>query len=312
MPEITAEIRNKLIASGAVLVALILVRWLVLRVVHRYLDEAETWYRARKIATYTTTVVVLITLSWIWLEAFDNLTTYLGLVSAGIAIALSDLLKNMAGWLYILTRRPFRVGDRIEVAGSKGDVIDVRLFRFSLMEIGNWVHADQSTGRMIHVPNGVVFTSSVANYTEGFAFIWHEIPVLVTFESNWEKGERILLELLRANTVDVQSHVGRRLRETARQYQIKIGTLTPIVYVTVQDSGVLLTGRFLVAARERRGAEQRVWRALLTAFAAEPDVDLAYPTVRTYLHGPIALTTSQETPVPAIPGDADPVADADA
>ncbi len=135
--------------------------------------------------------------------------------------------------------------------------------------------------------------------------------MLVTFESNWEKAERILLELLRANTVDVQSHVGRRLRETARQYQIKIGTLTPIVYVTVQDSGVLLTGRFLVAARERRGAEQRVWRALLTAFAAEPDVDLAYPTVRTYLHGPIALAPSPETPVSAPAFDADPLAGED-
>jgi small-conductance mechanosensitive channel len=73
----------------------------------------------------------------------------------------------MAGWVYILSRRPFQVGDRIEVNQFKGDVVDIRLFRFSLMEIQGWVDAEQSTGRLVHVPNGVVFNREVANYTEG-------------------------------------------------------------------------------------------------------------------------------------------------
>ena len=104
------------------------------------------------------TFVGLVSLGFIWLEAFDNLPTYLGLVSAGIAIGLSDLLKSIAGWVYIVVRRPFRVGDRVEVAGSKGDVVDIRLFRFSLIEVGGWVDADQSTFRLLHIPNGRVFT----------------------------------------------------------------------------------------------------------------------------------------------------------
>ena len=282
LDETTAEI----IGSIAVVFGLVLLRWLILRYVHRNIDEPDVWFRAKRIATYTTTVIIAITLAWIWIDAFDALPTYLGLVSAGIAIALSDLLKNMAGWLFILVRRPLRIGDRIEVNGTAGDVVDIRLFRFSLMEIGNWVHADQSTGRLVHVPNGVVFTTPIANYTEGFEHIWHEIPVLITFESNWQKARSIILEEVESVS-NFDGHALRRMRNAAREYQIKIGTLTPIVYLKVEDSGVLLTGRMLIPARERRLADERVWSQLLIRFGEEPDIDLAYPTVRTFFAGPI-------------------------
>lgn len=293
MPTMT-ETTSEIIGSIAVVVGLILLRWLILRYVHRNVEEPDTWFKAKRIATYATTVVAAITLAFIWVDAFDSLPTYLGLVSAGIAIGLSDLLKNMAGWLYILVRRPFRIGDRIEVAGTQGDVVDVRLFRFSLMEVGNWVHADQSTGRLVHVPNGIVFTTPVANYTEGFEYIWHEIPVLVTFESDWEKAKAILNEEIEAVSSGFDETALRRIRKAAREYQIKIGALTPIVYLTVKDSGVLLTGRLLVPARQRRRVEDRVWRRLLTRFGEEPGIDLAYPTVRTYLSGPIHLTDGHQ------------------
>lgn len=123
----------KIFASVAVVVGVLVLRSLVLRYIHSRVDEkdeTEVLYRARKIASYTATAFVLVTLAFIWIDAFDNLATFLGLLSAGIAIGLSDLLKNMAGWAYILTRRPLSVGDRIEVDGTIGDVVDVRLFRF--------------------------------------------------------------------------------------------------------------------------------------------------------------------------------------
>ncbi len=288
-----SETTSEIVGSVSLVVGLFLLRWLILHYVHRNIDEPETWFRAKQIATYTTTIVAIITLAWIWVDAFDALPTYLGLVSAGVAIALSDLLKNMAGWLFILVRRPLRIGDRIEVNGTAGDVVDIRLFRFSLMEIGKWVHADQSTGRLVHVPNGVVFTTAIANYTEGFEHIWHEIPVLITFESNWQKARRIIREEIDAAS-SFDADALRLLREAAREYQIKIGTLTPIVYLKVEDSGVLLTGRLLTPARERRLLDERVWSALLTRFAEEDDIDLAYPTVRTYFAGPVAVGRSED------------------
>jgi small-conductance mechanosensitive channel len=157
------------------------------------------------------------------------------------------------------------------------------------MEIEGWVGAEQSTGRLVHVPNGLVFTKEVANYTEGFAYIWHEIPVLITFESDWKLAEQAMLEVLRSHTPDVEGAAGTTIRATARRYSIRVGTLTPTVYLSVRDSGVLLTARFLVEARTRRGTEDRVWRAILEAFAEQPGIELAYPTVRTFLHDPIRL-----------------------
>ncbi|MDH5372180.1 MAG: mechanosensitive ion channel family protein [Acidimicrobiia bacterium] len=293
---ISTDMQGKILASFIVLVVLFSARFLMLRSVHQRVDDGEAAYRTTKLTTYSVTIIGILTLSWIWLDAFDNVATYLGLVSAGIAIALSDVLKNMAGWIYLLTRRPFKVGDRIEISGLKGDVIDIRLFRFSLMEVGNWVDADQSTGRLVHVPNGNVFTTPIANYTEGFQFVWHELPFLVTFESNWRTAEEILQKALREHAPKLDSKHENQIRTTARRYQIKIGAITPIVYLTVKDSGILLTGRFLVDARARRSTEEFLWKAILDAIADDPTVELAYPTVRTFFEGSLPIRQEPTAP----------------
>ncbi|HZD21788.1 MAG TPA: mechanosensitive ion channel domain-containing protein [Acidimicrobiia bacterium] len=283
------ETLNKIIWTLIAIVVILILRRLARRLVARSTDETEGAYRANKVVNYMTTAIVVVTTAFIWFEAFESLPTYLGLVSAGIAIALADVLKNMVGWVFILSRKPFQVGDRIEVEGHKGDVVDVRLFRFSLMEIDGWVDAEQSTGRLIHIPNGVVFNEGVANYTEGFGFIWHEIPILITFESDWKLAERLVLAVLEHDAPDVHGAAGERIRNTAHRYSIKVGTLTPTVWLSVRDSGVLLTARYLVEARTRRSREDRIWRSLLEAFADHPQVELAYPTVRTFLPDALRL-----------------------
>ena len=122
----SADTQAKLIASVAVVGILVIGRWLVLRAVQRRFQETWVAYRAKKVATITATIVGLAIFAWIWIDAFNDVATFLGLLSAGIAIALADVLKNMAGWVYILSRRPFRVGDRIEIGSTKGDVVDIR------------------------------------------------------------------------------------------------------------------------------------------------------------------------------------------
>lgn len=280
---IAPDTTENIVFSVAALIVILIGRALILRVVEANVEDSDAQYRARKIVNYTATATFLITLAFVWIDAFSNLPTYLGLVSAGIAIALADVLKNMAGWLFILTRRPFEVGDRIEVVDLRGDVVDIRLFRFSLMEVGGWVDADQSTGRLVHVPNGVVFNQPVANYTEGFPYVWDEIPVLITFESDYKGAKAIILDVLQQDAPDTHGPAGRHIRDTARRYSIKIGTLTPTVYVSVRDSGVLLTARYLVEARNRRGAQDRIWQSILDGFNATEAIHLAYPTIRAYL-----------------------------
>jgi small-conductance mechanosensitive channel len=299
---IPVGIQNKLLASAVAIAFVLAVRFVALKALPRRFEEEWVEYRARKVATYVSTLVVIVILAWIWIDAFNDLPTFLGLISAGIAIALSDVLKNLAGWIYILSRRPFRVTDRIEIADTKGDVIDIRLFRFSLMEVGNWVDAEQATGRLVHVPNGMVFTHKVANYTEGFGYVWHEIPVLVTFESNRRAAEDMVEDAVRASAPDVDLAAAGRIREAARTYHIRIGALTPTVYLTVKDSGVLFTARMLVGVRERRAVEQAFWSRFLDALEVEPSVDLAYPTIRTYLPSPVTIHAEADRPGSEGPG----------
>lgn len=265
-----------------VIVALWLVRALVLRLVWRRTDDVRSRYIWRKSSTYVTAAVMLACIALIWVEAIQSLSTFFGLLSAGLAIALRDPVTNIAGWAYIVGKRPFSVGDRIQSGEHAGDVIDISMFHFTLMEIGNWVDADQSTGRVIHVPNSAVFTLALANYSQGFHYIWNEIAVLVTFESNWEKAKELLQGIADEHSEHKSALAAERVKEASRRFMIFYSALTPKVYTSVKDSGVMLTVRYLAEPRRRRGTEEAIWEEILRAFAACDDVDFAYPTRRFY------------------------------
>jgi small-conductance mechanosensitive channel len=174
------------------------------------------------------------------------------------------------------------VGDRIEIGEHRGDVIDMRLFQFTLVETGNWVDADQSTGRIIHVPNGWVFRRSVANYTAGFNFIWNELPITITFESDWELAKSILTEIADRHSILKGEVAQEQIRRAARKYMIYFQHLTPIVWTTVADVGVTLTIRYICEPRRRRSSETAMWEDILRAFAGADNIDFAYPTTRFY------------------------------
>jgi small-conductance mechanosensitive channel len=148
------------------------------------------------------------------------------------------------------------------------------------VEVGNWVHAEQSTGRIIHIPNYKIFMDPLANYSLGFEYIWDEIRVMVTFESNWRKAKGILQEIIGKYSEDLEEDVQRRLHETSRKYMIYYNNLTPIVYTDVTDSGVQLTMRYICEPKMRRFTTEKIWEAVLDAFGAEIDIDIAYPTMR--------------------------------
>ncbi len=262
----------------------VLVIWIIQRTIIKFLvnriEDPPVRYQWQKVIKYISVTIALILLIRIWFGAFTSLGTYFGLLSAGLAIAFKDLLVNMVGWMFILTRQPFKVGDRIEINNITGDVIDIRLFQFSVIEIGNWVDADQSTGRIINIPNGIIFSTPQANFTLGFEYIWHEIPVLVTFESDWKKAKKILTEIITEHSGDFSQNAAEQLRKASRKFLIYYKNLTPIVYTTVKDSGVLLTIRFICHVRQRRTLEEKIWEDILERFAQHDDIDFAYPTQR--------------------------------
>ena len=259
--------------------------WLVKKLIMGVLlsdREVQVQYRIRKTLTYIIYPLAFLVIGRIWFAGFQAVSTYLGLLSAGLAIALQAPLVNLPGWAFILWRQPFKVGDRIQLGADRGDVIDQRIFMFSLMEIGNWVDSDQSTGRVIHIPNGKIFNEVLANYSQGFQYIWNEIPVLVTFESDWRKAKQLLSEIAQRHGTSLSDSAASKLREAAKKFMIFYSKLTPAVYTTVKDCGVMLTIRYLCEPRRRRGSEQEIWEDILDTFAGHDNIDFAYPTQRFY------------------------------
>jgi small-conductance mechanosensitive channel len=277
---LSASTQTKLLISLLAVAVIWLARRLLLRVVYARAKEPAARYQWRKTSATLAFIVALLAIGRVWFEAGGSLVTFFGLVSAGLAIALKDPLSNVAGWVFILWRKPFEVGDRIQIGNVAGDVIDLRVFQFSILEIGNWVDADQSTGRVVHVPNARVFTEAQANYTHAFQYIWNEIPVLVTFESNWRRAKELLLAIAVRFGEPASREAAEQVAQAARKYFIYYTTLTPTVYTSVKDCGVLLTIRHLCDPRKRRGVTHAIWEEILNEFARCPDIDFAYPTTR--------------------------------
>lgn len=279
---ISPLVQGRILATVIVIVLLLLARLVVSNIVSRRTEDVATLYRWRKVTEYLVLLVGLFLVTRIWFTSTQSVATYLGLLSAGLAIALQDPIANFVGWIFIVWRRPLEVGERIEIGEYAGDVIDIRFFQFSLMEIRAWVDADQSTGRVLHIPNKKIFSDAVANYSKGFAYIWHEIPVEITFESDWRKAKKMLAEIAGRHSVQHTEKARMQIRQASKRYMISYDNLTPIVYTKVNPSGVLLTMRYLVDPRQRRGIEEKVWEDILTAFEEEDNIDFAYPTQRIY------------------------------
>ena len=282
--DIPQHFQLKFLYSVLVILVVSLIRYVLLKVINRSVEDIKFKYYWQNTVRYSSFIIGFIVISGIWIEEFGSVATFFGLLSAGIAIALKDPIVNLAGWIFILIRKPFTVGDRIEIGDNAGDVIDIRVFQFTLNEIGNWVDADQSTGRVIHIPNGKVFMEAQANYTQGFSHLWNEIGVLITFESNWEKAKKILLDIIQANSANLTEAAKIKLMEASRKFMIFYNTLSPNVYVKVKDSGVMLTMRYICEPKKRRLTEHQIWESVLTEFAKHSDIDFAYPTQRFFFN----------------------------
>ncbi len=279
---LSPAMQQRLFASLLAIVTVWLRCRIVLVLALRHIDDAAARYRIRKTSMYAAVPMGILLVGRIWFEGLQSIATFFGLLSAGLAIALKDLIVNLAGWAFILSRRPFNVGDRIQIGDSAGDVIDIRIFQFTLMEIGNWVHAEQSTGRILHVPNGKVLSDVLANYSRGFQYIWNEVPVLITFESDWRKAKNILLDIAQRQSEKTSAEAKKRVEEASRKFLISYNKLTPTVYTSVVDNGVLLTIRYLCFPRSRRNSTEEIWEDILTAFADDDGIEFAYPTQRLY------------------------------
>ncbi len=292
--EVNPQMQVNFFISIFAVFVLWIVEKIILKIISKQITDSRSLYHWRKTIGFSTFVIGIFVVGRIWFAGLHSIATFLGLLAAGLAVALKDPIVNLAGWGFILGRSLFKVGDRIQIGKSNGDVIDINIFYFTILEVGNWVHADQSTGRMIQIPNGFVFHKELANYTKGFGFIWNEIPVTITFESDWEKAKKILNDIVYKRADSVVKRAKNEILRAAKQFLISYSYVTPTVYTTVTDSGVMLTIRYLCRPRQRRNSEQEIWEDILKEFSLHNDIDFAYPTQRFYKTEPEQIKPKQQ------------------
>ena len=259
-------------------VAVLVVAKLVAKAIHDKLWRHKT----RKFAFYLGFASSLIALIVIWFVEGGQFAITLSVIGAGLALALQQPLVSMAGWAYIVSNHPYDVGDRIEINGVSGDVVDIRLFKTVLFEsfLEGTASGTQTTGRVIDFPNSYVLTHNTINYTRGFEYMWNEYPILVTFESNWNKAYELLAQILIDETERFEAPAKQQVTALERRYLIYDEKMNSSVYIAIQDSGVELGLRYLAPARQRRMIRDTISRRILSAFELEADIELAYPTYR--------------------------------
>lgn len=272
-----------------VFLGLALLLYLATRVARRLIrDNIEDVNRRHivgKWISYLSSVLLGLMALALFAESLASLGAILALLLAGIAVALQDVLKSVVGWLYMSSRSGIEVGSRVEVSGITGDIIDIGVLKTTLVEIGNLVFGPQSTGRLITVPNYRFLADNVTIVGAENPFTWQEIRVILTYESDWKRGEAILRSIGDEMHQEIGPTLEEGFRRLERRYAFKYGALTPIVYASLGDRGIELSLRFLAPFRRQRGSLDRVTRHILDAFAAEPTVALAYPTFRMFRLG---------------------------
>ncbi|MDZ7676250.1 MAG: mechanosensitive ion channel [Acidimicrobiales bacterium] len=257
--------------TATLLAGLFVVSWVIDRVAARAFDDAEQRFNARRIVRAIAWFVAALGLIVIWQPLGGNLAPTLGLATAGLAFAMQEAVGAIAGWFNITFGSIFRVGDRIQMAGVQGDVIDISLLKTRLMEIGDdthttWVGGRQYTGRVVTVSNKATFTHPVYNYSSFFEYIWEEIEVAIPHHGDWRRASRVLEEEARRQAA---SEGAREAMEAVRRrFPVPMTEVEPRVFASADEDYMRLAVRFVVPVRSARSVKDDVTRRIHDRLAA--------------------------------------------
>jgi small-conductance mechanosensitive channel len=248
------------------LFVLILVTYSIRRSIPRYFHESYKRYTVSKITEFSAYFLGLVYLSVVFSDTLGSLAVILGAATAGIALALKELIVSMAGWLAITFGDTYRVGDRVQISGVKGDVIDVGLVRTTLMELGEWVQGDLYTGRIVRVANGNVFAGASYNYSRDLPFLWDELVVKVSSDSEVEHARSIIQSVVDEVTGEFVAEAKLGWERLKEKYLVEEEAIDPTVTLAIQDSKIEFTVRYPVDYRQRRATKDKIYTRIIKQF----------------------------------------------
>lgn len=227
------------------------------------IKDKKTKYSFAKVISILYIVVFVIVLITIWVENPQDITVAYGLAGAGIAIALQDLFKNVAGGIVLFLTGIYRVGDRIEINNKSGDVMDIGILYTTVLEIKDWVSGDQATGRLVTFPNGYVLSNSVNNYTKDHNFIWDELHIPISYSNDWKLAHDKILQIVNDETRNIVDKATKEIANLEEKYYLDNRSAEPAIYLTSTDNWISFNIRYPTEVRSRRFIRDKITRLIL-------------------------------------------------
>jgi small-conductance mechanosensitive channel len=256
---------------ATILIGVILI-WVIVKLVQKKLfsriKNNDNRYKAKKLGSFFGVLLTIVLLLVVFSDKLGGITVALGVAGAGIAFSLQEVIASFAGWLAILFGGFYKTGDRVQLGGIKGDVMDIGVLRTTIMETGQWVDGDLYNGRIVLIANSFVFKEPVFNYSGDFPFLWDEIKIPIQYGSNYNKAKEIIEAVGREVAGDLTETSKEVWGTMQRKYLLEDAKTEPMVSIIANDNWVEFTLRYVVGYRKRRVTKSDLFSKLLTRIEA--------------------------------------------
>lgn len=234
---------------------------------NKFNTDDKNKYILNKRVKLICSIIIIFCLILVWQDYFKDFLTLISVVSAALTLAVRDIVVNFFSGIYIKVAKPFRVEDRISIGNYIGDVINISILSFEILEVRGEENAEQSTGIIIQVPASKIFTEYLKNYSKAFKYVWKEMSIKVPIDNNVPKVKKELYRIIRSNQTvsSIPNKMEKQLDNAAGEYRIYYNKLEPIIYIEIIDDYVLLTIRFLVHPKKVRNVENEIWNQVLNS-----------------------------------------------
>lgn len=269
MDRLTTFFEDPLLKNIAYVVILFFIIFLVIRLIRkttlRLVKDNNSKYRIKKLINFFGYILFVVGLLLIFNAKLSGLGTALGVAGAGIAFALQEVIVSIAGYIAIFTSNFYRLGDRVQLGGIKGDVIDIGLLRTTLMEVGDWVDGDLYNGKMVRVANSFVFKEPVYNYSGDFPFLWDEIKIPIKTVGDYRYAKELFYNLLTEEVGDYANSSQKAWDKMTGNYRIENAKVQPMISMSFNENWITFTLRYVVDYKMRRATKSKLYDRILTA-----------------------------------------------
>jgi small-conductance mechanosensitive channel len=248
------------------LVVILLIIQALRKFLKKRIPDADTRYKSQKaLEVVGYLFIIILSLSY-FTGNIRDFTLAIGLFTAGITITLQELVLSLAGSVYIFLVKVYKPGDRIEINGIKGDVIDIDTMYTTMMEIGEWVSSDNYSGRIVKLSNAFVFRGPIYNYSNDFPFIWDEFNLPIRYGSDVDLAKKIIIEIAQNTLSDYVTKSVATWRNVVSKYYIEDAEVAPTLAITLTDNWIQFNLRYIVDYKKRRYVKHLLNEQIAKAF----------------------------------------------